>query len=564
MSGHCRRLPVIVCPVPEFLGEIEGGPGYRIKKLRFEVVPGLWIPALMYEPLELRGKVPVVLNVNGHDSKGKAANYKQIRCINQAKRGMIALNLEWFGMGQLSGPGFNHGLINAIDLTGTSGISLHYLAMTRSIDILLAHPNADSERVGVTGLSGGGWQTIFVSSLDDRVTLTDPVAGYSSFRTRLREFSDLGDSEQTPCDLATIVDYAHLTAMMAPRPTLLTFNAKDNCCFAAPHALPPLQEAAVPIFRLFGVEGNFRAHVNFDPGTHNYEIDNRQSCYQMMADHWSRPGYLINPKEIPSDGEIKTPEVLNVELPAENLDFHKLAMKLAEELPHPWRVGGAADSHARVRIDQKARLRSIVRPIGGEVTARKISEADADGIKVTNWEIRVGTSWTVPAVEFTKGKPLVTTILLGDEGRSKLGPRVKELLDAENRVVVVDLYGFGEAITPSHLYLFGLMLGTVGERPLGVACGELEAVVGWRTGFDKMAPRVEAVGPRIGFIALVNSALNSTKMTRLTLSSAVPNLRDVIKSGRAYQESPEVFCFGLFQGFDVPLLKQMAGQVLVP
>src|SRR5579884_1235666 len=51
---------------------IAGGPGYRIRKLRFEALPGLWIPALLYEPEQLAGKVPAVLNVNGHDPKGKA------------------------------------------------------------------------------------------------------------------------------------------------------------------------------------------------------------------------------------------------------------------------------------------------------------------------------------------------------------------------------------------------------------------------------------------------------------------------------------------------------------
>src|SRR5262245_30400236 len=71
----------------ERLGEIEGGPGYKIKKLRYEALPGLWIPALLYEPEKLSGKVPVAMNVNGHDGKGKAAEYKQIRCINMAKRG---------------------------------------------------------------------------------------------------------------------------------------------------------------------------------------------------------------------------------------------------------------------------------------------------------------------------------------------------------------------------------------------------------------------------------------------------------------------------------------------
>src|SRR2546422_7998332 len=30
------------------------------------------------------------------------------------------------------------------------------------------------------------------------------------------------------------VDYTHLTAMMAPRPTLLIYDAEDDCCFRAP------------------------------------------------------------------------------------------------------------------------------------------------------------------------------------------------------------------------------------------------------------------------------------------------------------------------------------------
>src|ERR1043166_3258030 len=50
----------------EWLGTIEGGPGYRIKKLRFEALPGLWIPALLYEPDLRAGKIPVHLAVNGH------------------------------------------------------------------------------------------------------------------------------------------------------------------------------------------------------------------------------------------------------------------------------------------------------------------------------------------------------------------------------------------------------------------------------------------------------------------------------------------------------------------
>ena len=534
----------------EWLETIEGGPGYRIKKLRFEVIPGLWVPALLYEPTELRGKVPVVLNVNGHDAKGKAAPYKQVRCINQAKRGMIALNLEWFGMGQLAKPGFQHGLINAIDLCGSGGIAMHFLAMRRGLDILLAQEHADSSRVAVTGLSGGGWQTIFFSSLEPRVTLSVPVAGYSGFRTKLHYLEDLGDSEQTPSDLATLVDYTDLTAMLAPRPALLTFNAKDNCCFAAPHALPPLIEAAAPIYRLFGREGNLRAHVNEDPGDHNYGLDNRQAFYQMTADFWSRPGQVYRPKEIPSDDEIKTAEQLAVALPDDNLDFQKVALALAAQLPEPAN-GTANDSEAR-----RLRLRSIVRPLGGLILRSALTREEHGDITAQFYTLRIAEAWTVPVVRLEPREPTETVLLLADGGRKEAASVARRLLDANKQVVAIDPYYFGEAKLPDHDYLWSLMIGTVGDRPLGVQVGEvLAAARAHRVADGAIPTSIVALGPRTSTIALIAAALAPETIDGVELHRPLGSLKEVLEEGRTYSQSPELFCFGLLRAFD---LKQVA------
>ncbi len=40
-------------------------------------------------------------------------------------------------------------------------------ALQPAAHVLLAHPHADEERVAMTGLSGGGWQTAILSALDD-------------------------------------------------------------------------------------------------------------------------------------------------------------------------------------------------------------------------------------------------------------------------------------------------------------------------------------------------------------------------------------------------------------
>jgi hypothetical protein len=89
-------------PKFEDLGIAGSGPGYRIRKLRYEIVPGSQSTAILYEPAVIRGKIPAILNVNGHDPDGKAAEYKQKRCINQARQGILSLNLEWIGFGELS------------------------------------------------------------------------------------------------------------------------------------------------------------------------------------------------------------------------------------------------------------------------------------------------------------------------------------------------------------------------------------------------------------------------------------------------------------------------------
>jgi hypothetical protein len=539
----------------EWLDTIEGGPGYCIRKLRFEALPGLWIPALLYEPEVLEGKVPVVLNVNGHDSKGKAAPYKQIRCINQAKRGMLALNLEWLGMGQLATPGFQHGLINAIDLCGTSGIATHYLAMKRGLDVLLAHEHADPSRVGVTGLSGGGWQTIFFSSLETRVTLTDPVAGYSGFRTRIHNVSDLGDSEQTPCDLATVVDYTHLTAMMAPRHTLLTFNQKDNCCFAAPHALPPLLEAAGPVFRMFGRDGNLRAHVNHDPGTHNYLLDNRQAFYQFTSDFWSTPERPYNPKEIPSDVEVKTAEQLAVELPTENLDLQKIALMLSKDLPvtasRP--EGGPTAEWANQRRNE---LRKITRGTGAITTDfRQTTIETRAGITASTVRLQIGNTWSIPAIRLEPQEPRDkrdTVVIIADGGRPEALARARAALEAGDRAVVVDLFYFGEAKLPDHDYLWALLIDTVGERPIGAQVGQLVSMLRQlRQGDRPERLSLVALGPRSSTIALTTAALEPDQVDEVELHRPLGSLKQVIEEGRIYSKSPELFCFGLLRSFDI-------------
>ncbi len=548
----------------EWLDTIAGGVGYRIKKLRYEALPGLWIPALLYEPENLAGKVPVALNVNGHDVNGKAAPYKQIRSINQAKRGMIVLNVEWLGMGQLRTTGFAHGRMNQLDLCGTSGLAPFYLSMKRGLDVLLGLKNADPERVVVSGLSGGGWQTIFISALDTRVKLANPVAGYSSFATRARHLKDLGDSEQTPCDMATVADYTHMTALLAPRPTLLTYCAKDNCCFEAGYALPPLLDAARPVFRLLGREEHLRAHVNHDPGTHNFEKDNRQAHYRMLVDHFLAGDKKQSGDEIPSDDEVKKNEELAVELPSPNEDFNTLARKLCKDLPRssalPTDVAGAQAWQQA----QRQKLRDVIRTKDFAVVAEKAGTGERNDTKATYWRLKMGESWTVPVVELVRGKPKGTSILVSDTGRSGDPAHAERLLAAGQRVLAAAPFYFGESKIAQKDYLFALLVAAVGDRPLGIQANQVAALARWSLQEYKTGSvTLVAVGPRTCTIALVAAGLEERAIGKVELHGLRGSLKEIIEENRSVEQMPEQFCFGLLEHFDCKQLVALAAPRLV-
>lgn len=543
----------------EWRETIAGGPGYRIKKLRYEAVPGMWIPALLYEPEKLVGRVPVIMNVNGHVGKpGKSVDYKQIRCINQAKRGMLALNVEWIGMGQLATDGFTHARMNQLDLCGTSGLAPFFLSMKHGLDLLLGLPNADPKRVAVTGLSGGGWQTIFISGLDPRVTLANPVAGYSSFLTRTQYAKDLGDSEQTPCDMATVADYTHLTAMRAPRATLLTYNAKDNCCFESGYALEPLVEAAKPVFKLFGREQALRWHVNYDPGTHNYELDNRLAFYAMLGDFFY-PGQGGFQSEIPSEKEVKKFDELVVELPTPNQDFHSLAMGLAERLPRTAAPPAEAAAVRAWRAAQLPRLRELVRarPIDG-VWAAAGSETRG-GLQASYRKFALGGQWTVPAVEIVRGAPTRTALVVADGGRRGTVPLVERLLADGYRVVVADPLNLGESHVAGKGYLWMLTVATVGDRPLGIQACQLGAIARLLAAESKQPVTLVADGPRCGVAALVAAALEQRAIGQVELHQPLASLKQVLEKNWTCIQAPELFCFGLLEQFDVPHLEAIVG-----
>jgi dienelactone hydrolase len=552
-------------PQVEDLGVFYSGEGYRMRKLRYEMVPGFQSTAILYEPQDLHGKIPAVLNLNGHDYEmGKAVEYKQKRCINLAKRGMLALSPEWLSCGELNQPENRHEFGSHLDLVGANAVGLFYLAMRRALDYLYDHPNVDRSRIGVTGLSGGGWQTILLGALDERVGVAIPVAGYGAFASKIERKSDYGDVEQIPADFHIREDYSHLTAMRAPRPTLLIFNAEDDCCYRASLMKPDLYDGIKPFFKLYHREDAFAWYENREPGTHNYQLDNRLQAYRFLSTHFGMP--LIE-HEIPVDGEIKSYEDLTVGLPHDNLTILGLAKKMARSNTRD-PIPSFRESRTQWVGPQRERLKHLVRyqPVDVE-HAWALEATKHTGLETRSYRFRFtnGLSATGVWIKATTSPATSTaTIILNDNGKKAAANEISDRLNRGEQVLVVNLL-FTEDASPNAYdrETFVLMLATIGQRAIGIEAAQLIALGQWlQNASGSRHIRLESDGIRSQITALIASDLGQELFSPVVIRDGMRSFQYLLDKPVAYQAAPDLFCLDLYKEFDVDYLAALSHPAL--
>ncbi len=539
-------------PKFEVAGTLPSTDGYRAVKLRYEVVPGFYSAAILYEPANLSGKAPAILNVNGHDQVGKAAEYKQKRCINFAKQGIVALNLEWIAFGELNTRENRHSFGGHLDLVGANGVGLFYLAMRKGLDYLAQHQNVDSARLGVTGLSGGGWQTITLSALDERVAVSVPVAGFSSLTAGIEHPDYVGnDIEQNATDFRDGQDYTHLAAMRAPRPTLLIYNAEDDCCFRAGVVKPGVYDDIKPWFRLFDKESALRWYENNDPGTHNYQLDNRLQAYRFFSEHFRLP--LIE-REIPVDAEIRSAQELAVGLPKDNLTMLGVAKRLAESVA----PASGVSSDARARLAKLLRYRAVKIQHAWAMATTKSRGVETRSYLFEFDNGLCATGVVVKAIGSPENAPV--SFVLNDKGKASATAEVAELVNRGQQVLAVDLVFTGDSsLAPRVVPEYTQLLASIGDRPLGMEAAQLLAISRWlQSATSAPRKRIQTVGMRSQVISLVASALEPSAFAEITSRDGIRSLRYLLDAPVPYEEAPDLFCLDLYKEFDVPRLTALA------
>jgi dienelactone hydrolase len=187
-------------------GGLERGD-YTLRRVYYQTWPAVYASGWLYQP-KAPGKHPAVLNLHGHWEHGAIEPVVQRHCIALAKKGYIALAIDSV-----------HVPVESF-LIGASSIGLMTFNAMRGVDLLQTLPQVDQLRIGSTGASGGGQQTMYMMVVDDRVVAAVPAVIVSYFR----RIMDPGGFPHCICNVAPAilrdVDEPEMCAVFAPRPAL--------------------------------------------------------------------------------------------------------------------------------------------------------------------------------------------------------------------------------------------------------------------------------------------------------------------------------------------------------
>jgi cephalosporin-C deacetylase-like acetyl esterase len=234
LGGFPQRTPLAA----QVVGS-ERRDGYRIEKVIFESQPGHFVTSVLYLP-DRSPPFPAVLVPCGHSATGKARDLYQRAPILMAKCGMAALCYDPIDQGErhqlvdesgtpvITRSTEGHNLVGVgACLLGRNTATYRVWDGMRAIDYLVSRPEIDSDKIGCTGISGGGTLTSYLMALDDRIQAAAPGCYLNSYQ-RLLQTIGPQDAEQTIYNqIGFGLDHADFVLMRAARPTLIMTATED-------------------------------------------------------------------------------------------------------------------------------------------------------------------------------------------------------------------------------------------------------------------------------------------------------------------------------------------------
>lgn len=203
--------------------------GYEVRNICYQSRKDFHVTGNLYVP-EGKGPFPAVISLHGHWMQGRLAERVQARGHSLAKNGYVCLTVDAFGSGERAtkhGEFEYHGsmLGGALMNFGETLMGIQVVDNMRGVDLLCSFDFVDASKIGATGASGGGNQTMWLAAMDDRIVAAMPVVSVGTFQSYVMNSNCI-------CELLvdglTYTEEAGVLALVAPRALKMCNCLKDS------------------------------------------------------------------------------------------------------------------------------------------------------------------------------------------------------------------------------------------------------------------------------------------------------------------------------------------------
>ncbi len=280
-------------PLNAVVTKVQEAHGVVVENLHFQSKPGLYVTANFYRPKSTDKPLPSIVYVCGHANRGRdgCKSAHQDHGFWFANNGYTCLILDTLQLGEIAG--IHHGTYGLRSGKGEAPTRMwwHSAGYTpagveawngvRAIDYLLTRREVDAERIGVTGISGGGAATFWIAAADPRVKVAVPVSGMADLESYVKNKIINGH-----CDCMFLYntyqwDWTTIAALVAPRPML--FANSDNDPIFPMDANRRVIAKLRQVYELYGKKDLVDEYVS--AGGHAYRPDLRVAIFKFFNKH---------------------------------------------------------------------------------------------------------------------------------------------------------------------------------------------------------------------------------------------------------------------------------------
>ena len=452
LGGLPERTPLN----PRVTGTISR-KGYRIEKIIFESRPKHYVTGILFLPDASKHKPPYpgVLVPCGHSSNGKASNAYQTMGALLALNGMVGFVFDPIDQGErgqllsqwpkLIGTRAHTMLGVGSILLGRNTASFEVWDGMCAVDYLQSRPEVDPKRIGCTGNSGGGTQTSYLMSLDDRIIAAAPSCYITSLERLLNTIGPQDAEQNIHGQIAFGMDHADYLMMRAPTPIMICAATKDF--FDISGVWDSFRYAKRLYSRLGYAE---RIGLLENDATHNYNRLQRESVVRWMARWLLKKDEPITEPDITllSEEEIKCSpggQVMLLDGARSTYDLNRDHEKdLAKRRTELWATKARTELLEKVRqITGIRKLSDLPMP---EIVSASIIQRD--GYQIKKLIIKPEAGIVLPAWMFVPEMNASRAVLyLHEKGKdidASPGGSIEQLIKTGRCVLAVDLRGTGE------------------------------------------------------------------------------------------------------------------------